>query len=310
MANVIKLKYGSGVPGNGQLVTGEIGLDLTNKVIYSCDGNNEIVEMGRNMGEGGTIGWDQIDPDTIPPELEIIINGEIPEYVSLDALVAQVKANEDAIEALEAWEVTAKGEISKLQADVSGNTTAIEANASGITDLNTSQGAQDILISANTDGVADLDTRVTSNKGEIDALKEQLGGDLTGLQVAGTYSAATNLITSVKSTATDDEGKPLFTEDTSLNTYAGNEYAGFYFVVDAAGTLQNTGTPARNDGDEAYVGDWMVSDGPHWLHFNFSQESTIWGTIGGEITAQADLQAQFATKLGVDDDIVGGNYTT
>ena len=307
MANVIKLKYGSGVPGDGQLVTGEIGLDLTNKVIYSCDGNNNIVEMGRNMGEGGTIEWDQIV--NVPIEIENIINGEIPEYGSLDALIAQVKANAEGIAALEAWEVTAKSEIAQLQSDVSDNASAIEENGKGIGELNTTQGQQDIKIKANTDAAADLDGRVTSNKAEIETLKEQLNGDLTGLQLAGTYSAATNLITSVKSTAVDEEGKALFTEDTTLNAYSGNAYAGFYFVVDTAGTLQNTGTPARNDGDEAYIGDWLVSDGPHWLHFNFSQESTVWGTIGGDITAQDDLQTQFATKLDVDGTIDGGNYT-
>ena len=307
MANVIKLKYGSGVPGDGQLVTGEIGLDLTNKIIYTADAMGQIIEMSRNMGEGGEISWDQIVD--IPIEIENIINGEIPEYGSLDALIAQVKANADDIAALEAWEVTAKGQISALEAGVAKNAEDIATNAGGISALETTQGAQDILIKANADAITSLDGRVGTNETEIAKLKEQLGGDLTGLQLAGSYSAATNLITMVKSTAVDEDGKALFAEDTTLNTYAGNEYAGFYFVVDAAGTLQNTGTPARNDGEEAYVGDWLVSDGPHWLHFNFSQESTIWGTIGGDITAQDDLQDQFATKLGIDDAVGGGTYT-
>lgn len=308
MANVIKLKYGSGVPGPNQLVTGEVGLDLYNKVIYSADGLGNIIEMGRNMGEGGTIGWDQIDPDTIPPELNIIINGEIPEYVTLDALIAQVKDNADAIDALQRWETTAKQEISKLQADVIANNTAIGKNAGDISTLNTSQGAQDIKIQANLDAIGALDSRVGANEGEIADLKLQIDKELTGLVLAGTYSAATNLITSVKSTAVDPDGKALFTEDTALNAYSGNAYAGFYFIVDAPGTLQNTGTPARADGDEAFVGDWMVSDGPHWLHFNFSQESTVWGTISGNITEQDDLQAQFATKLGINDAIGGDTY--
>ena len=309
MANVIKLKYGSGVPGNGQLVTGEIGLDLTNKVIYSCDGNNKIVEMGRNMGEGGTIGWDQIDPDTIPPELEIIINGEIPEYVSLDALVAQVKANEDAIDALESWEAIAKGEIIKLQADVSGNTTAIETNASGIKALNTSQGEQDIKIQANTDGVADLDGRVTSNKAEIDDLKTLVEGELTGLTLGGQYDAANNLVRNPTAEGIEAGLRP----GEALPATAGTK--GIYVVVTVEGPLQGTGIApidgGRADGEMAFKGDWLVSDGVHgWVLFSFHTDSTLWGTIGGDITAQADLQAQFATKLGVDDDIVGGNYTT
>ena len=307
MANVIKLKYGSGVPGDGQLVTGEVGLDLTNKIIYTADAMGQIIEMSRNMGEGGEISWDQIVD--IPIEIENIINGEIPEYGSLDALIAQVKANAEDIAALKAWEVTAKGQISALETAVAKNAEDIGKNAGGISALETTQGAQDIKIKANADAIGALDGRVGTNETDIAKLKEQLNGDLTGLQLAGSYSAATNLITMVKSTAVDEDGKALFAEDTTLNTYAGNEYAGFYFVVDAAGTLQNTGTPARNDGEEAYVGDWLVSDGPHWLHFNFSQESTIWGTIGGDIAAQDDLQDQFATKLGIDDEVGGGTYT-
>ena len=307
MSNTIKLKYGSGVPATGQLVTGELGLDLTNKIIYTADALNNIIELSRNMGEGGEINWDQIVG--IPIEIENIINGEIPEYGSLDDLIAQVKANADDIEALQSWETTAKGEISKLQSDVLANAGDIETNAEGISALNTSQGQQDIKIQANTDAIAALDGRVEQNEGDIADLKNQIDKELTGLVLAGTYSAATNLITSVKSTATDEDGKVLFTEDTALNAYSGNAYAGFYFIVDEAGTLANTGTPARADGEEAFVGDWLVSDGPHWLHFNFSQESTVWGTIGGDITAQDDLQDQFATKLDVDATIDGGTYS-
>jgi len=305
MANVIKLKYGSGVPGPNQLETGEVGLDLFNKVIYTADALGNVIEMGRNMGEGGTIGWDQIDPDSIPLELQIIINGEIPEYVSLDALVAQVKANQDAIAALEAWETTAKGEISKLQSDVSANAGLIAQNTSDIGKLNTSQGSQDILISANNAAIGELDGRVEANEDEIELIKAQLDKELTGLVLAGTYSAASNKITSVKT----DAAPAGFVENTSLNAYLGNDYAGYYFIVDEPGQLANTGTPARADGEDAFVGDWLVSDGPHWLHFNFSQESTVWGTIGGDITAQDDLQDQFATKLGVNDTIDGGTYT-
>ena len=303
MANVIKLKYGSGVPGNGQLVTGEVGLDLTNKVIYTADSFGQIIEMSRNMGEGGTIEWDQII--NIPIEIENIIDGNIPEYGSIDDLVAAVKTNAEDIAALKAWETTAKGEISKLQSDVSANTTAIGKNAGDISTLNTSQGQQDIKIQANLDAIGALDGRVEDNEDEIEAIKAQLDKELTGLVLAGTYSAASNKITSVKS----DAASAGFQEDQSLNSYLGNDYAGYYFIVDEPGKLANTGSPARADGDDAFIGDWLVSDGPHWLHFNFSQESTVWGTIGGDITAQADLQNQFTTKLDVDGTIVGGTYT-
>jgi hypothetical protein len=306
MANIIKLKYGSGVPGSDQLKTGEVGLDLFNKVIYTADIGGNIIEMGRNMGEGGTIGWDQIDPDTIPPSLEIIINGEIPEYVTLDALAAQVKANEDDIAALKAWETTAKGEISQLQSDVLANTAAIEVNAAAIGTNATNIGKNSTAISNNSGRLDVLEPKVQKNIDDIKALNESLNGDLTGLVLAGSYSAATNLITSVKSSIPNG----LFAENQPLNKYLGNEYAGYYFIVDAAGPLANTGAPARADGEDAYIGDWLVSDGPHWLHFNFSQESTVWGTIGGELSAQDDLQDALDEKYDESSTIVCGTYSS
>jgi hypothetical protein len=306
MSNTIKLKYGSGIPGDDQLAVGEVGLDLFNKVIYTADIGGNIIEMGRNMGEGGTIGWDQIDPDTIPPSLEIIINGEIPEYITLDALVAQVKVNEDDIAALKAWETTAKSEISQLQSDVLANTAAIEVNAAAISTNSTNIGKNSTAISNNSGRLDVIEPKVQKNTDDIKALEESLQGDLTGLVLAGTYSAATNLITSVKSSIPNG----LFDDDQPLNKYLGNEYAGYYFVVDAAGPLANTGTPARADGEDAYIGDWLVSDGPHWLHFNFSQESTVWGTIGGELSAQDDLQEALDEKYDEDSTIECGTYSS
>jgi hypothetical protein len=314
MSNTIKLKYGSGIPGDDQLAVGEVGLDLFNKVIYTADIGGNIIEMGRNMGEGGTIGWDQIDPDTIPPSLEIIINGEIPEYITLDALVAQVKVNEDDIAALKAWETTAKTEISQLQSDVTANTAAIEANATAISTNATNIGKNSTAISGAISRLDIVEPKVEKNTLDIAALEASLNQDLTGLILAGTYSAANNLITSVKETAVDADGDPLFVTGTTLKTYTGNNYASYYFIVDEAGKLENTGTPAnpdlKADGDDAYIGDWMVSDGPHWLHFNFSQESTAWGTIGGVLSAQTDLQDALDEKYDESSTIVCGTYSS
>jgi len=308
MPNTIKLKYGSGPPAGGQLASGEVGLDVTNKVIYTSTTGLDIIEMGRNMGEGGTIGWDQIDPDTIPNEINIIIDPNNPNYVDLTVLEGRVEINEGDIQALKDWETAARAEILALQSAVSQNASAISANGEAIGANATQIGKNVIAIAANLDAIGEHETRITYNKNEIDKLKDQIDKDLTGLVLAGTYSAATNLITTVKSTAVDPDGKVLFTEDTALNAYAGNAYAGFYFVVDAAGKLANTGTPARNDGDDAFIGDWMVSDGPHWLHFNFSQESTAWGTIGGVLSAQTDLQAALDKKLDGNSTLDGGTY--
>jgi len=308
MANVIKLKYGSGVPGDGQLVTGEIGLDLTNKVIYAADAMGDIVEMGRNMGEGGTIEWDQINPDSIPPELNIIINGEIPEYISLDALVAQVKANEDAITALEAWETTAKGQISKLESDVAKNAGDIATNIGDIGDLKTSQGQQDLKIKANEDGVKDLDGRVTVNEGEISDIKALLDQDLTGLALGGTYSVEATVENNTIVDVTGSGAAHGFSVGDRLNAHMSDDDKGWYFVVQGTGELSNLSREGSN-GATAQNGDWLVSDGTHgWILMSFGGDHVTWGTIGGNIDSQTDLQDQFATKLGVDDTIEGGTY--
>ena len=48
MPSVIKLKRGSGAPTAGQLVEGEVALDLTNKRIYSENSSGTVLELGTN----------------------------------------------------------------------------------------------------------------------------------------------------------------------------------------------------------------------------------------------------------------------
>lgn len=48
MASTIQLKRGSGAPTGGDLAAGELGLDLTNKRVYSSTDGTDIVEMGIN----------------------------------------------------------------------------------------------------------------------------------------------------------------------------------------------------------------------------------------------------------------------
>ena len=306
MANVITLKFGSGPPSLNSLKQGEVGLDLTNKIIYTSTDGSDIIEMSRNMGEGGSIKWDQIEG--VPAVLDLIANNQIPNYSTFDALVAQVKENQDAIYALESIDSGLQSQIDGLEQGlidlgvlVDKNTTDIGLNKDAI-------GANALLIKGNTTAIGLLDGRVTVNEGDIKNLQTLIDKNLTGLFLAGSYDANAGTISNVMDTAVDENGDPLFLQGNALNNYIGGKYQGYYFVVDVAGELKNTGTPARADGEQAYVGDWMVSDGPHWLHFNFSQESTIWGSIGGNIAVQADLQAQFATKLDLNADIDGGNY--
>lgn len=62
-------KYGTGAPTADALIeTGEIAIDIQNHVIYTRDGNNQIVKLGD--GEAlSKVEWDAIlnRPDTFPP---------------------------------------------------------------------------------------------------------------------------------------------------------------------------------------------------------------------------------------------------
>lgn len=302
MANVIKLKYGSGAPGANALQTGEVGLDLINKVIYTADAGGNIIEMSRNMGEGGTIEWDQII--NVPIQIENIINPDADGYVDLATLSAQVATNKDDIAALKAWETVAKGEIAALQSAVSKNTTDIATNAGNITQNTTDIGKNQLAISGNTDAINALGVRVGKNETEIESIKSQLNADLTGLNLAGTYDASINKIKTVKSSA----ATAGFVENTPLSDYLGNAYAGFYFIVDEPGTLANTGTPARADGEFANTGDWLVNDGPHWVHFEFGSADTTFSQIAGSPYDNDALGAELNAKMDKDAVISGGTY--
>ena len=45
MASTIQLKRGSGAPTSGDLAAGELGLDLTNNVIYSSSNGSDVVQL-------------------------------------------------------------------------------------------------------------------------------------------------------------------------------------------------------------------------------------------------------------------------
>ena len=297
MANIITLKYGSGVPAKTDLVPGEVALDVTNKVIYSMDAYNNVIEMGRNMGEGGSIGWDQIDPDTIPEAINIIINPLNPEYVDLKTLEKRVDDAEIDIKALQAWEIVAKQEIVDLQTQQAINTAAISQNTTDI-------GKNTTAISGAVDRLDAVEPKVEQNIQDIKDLQDQLGQDLTGLQPAGTYNAANNTVKTVLSAGT---AAGIQVGD-SLVSHLGDDYVGLYFIVDEPGTLANTGTPARADGEQANTGDWLLSDGPHWVHFEFGSAGVTFSEIAGSPYDNAALGAALDSKMDADAKIDGGTY--
>lgn len=55
----IVTKYGNGVPTAGDLETGELGIDLTGKVIYTKDGGGNIIKLA-DGGAGATVDWADI----------------------------------------------------------------------------------------------------------------------------------------------------------------------------------------------------------------------------------------------------------
>lgn len=65
----IVTKYGNGVPTKNDLETGELGIDLTGKVIYTKDGGGDIVKLA-DGGSSATVDWSDIlnKPTEFPPE--------------------------------------------------------------------------------------------------------------------------------------------------------------------------------------------------------------------------------------------------
>lgn len=292
MPTTIITKFGNGAPSDENIRTGELAIDMKNSVLYTKDGNDNIIQLG-----GGDVNWNQIIG--IPEEIINIIDINADGYIDLKALLALAEKNETDIGTLNT-------DLALLAERVSANETNISLHDGRLTTLenviNGTGGILERLGDVESDivdikaDVIDNTTAIGENKYEIELINQKLNQDLTGLVLAGGYSAASNTITSVKSEA----ASAGFKEGDPLNLYLGNKYAGYYFIVNEAGILQNTGSPARSDNENAFVGDWLVSDGPHWLHFNFSQESTLWGTISGDITAQDDLTAALELKFDKD----------
>jgi hypothetical protein len=300
MANILVHKIGSGEPAKNKLATGEFGVDVGKKILWVGTDTGDAVELS-----GGDINWDQIID--VPGAIDIIVNPDNPGYISLDALAEKVENNSSAIGVLQAELIRIEGKVDANKSLITQNTADIEANA-------TLLGTQGSAISANSAQIALNKSLSEQNKGGVEsnlarivALEAGLEGALTGLTLGGQYDASVNVVRSPTTEGFEAGLKP----GESLPATAGTK--GIYVVVTVEGKLSGTGIAPIGDGkadDEmAFVGDWLVSDGIHgWVLFSFHTDSTQWGMIGGDIGLQDDLQAQFTTKVGVDDTIGGGNY--
>lgn len=298
MTTIIQ-KYGFGTPDNGELAKAEIGVDLTDGILYSSTDGNDIIELGR-----GEISWENITgkPPTIDPD-----DGD--NYVDLTALEARVGVNEVDIAALKAAVADLESDLAALEGKVDKNTENIAANAGNISTNTNNISTLDDQINADgglADKIEENTTNIGLNKDEIDKLKDLLDANLTGLVMGGEYDASINQVS--KTTAAGEAAG--LEQGQSLPTGEGTK--GIYVIVTKEGVLANTGgSPARSDGDTAHVGDWLVSDGIHgWILFSFGMDAVNWGMIGGDIESQEDLMAKFDEYIKHTDTINCGTYTT
>ena len=191
MSTIILLKRGTGKPD--ALKYGEIALDVDAKLIYASLPNGEVVEMS-----GGSINWNQIDPDTLPPG----IGG--PDAINLVELEKRVEVNE--------------GDIAKLKADVTQLWVELQ-NA-------------EMLATAAYNKANENAVLIGENAKDIEDLQNEIGAIESGLIFGGTYSPITGQITNVDAYAISRG----FSEGMTLTTNTGAEQQGIYFIVTEAGT--------------------------------------------------------------------------
>lgn len=270
-------KVGSGEPSPGQLQQGEIGIDISNKVIWTySQQDNKMVELA-----GGDITWDQIDPETIPPEIINILEPDgNPNYIDLDSLKAQVGKNSSDISDL--W--------------------------IAISEINTRIGGVELELGALEGRVTTNEGGIEKNKGEIQRLEGLINNSLTGLVLGGTYDANTNTCDTVT-----NEGFEAGLRIGQALPAPSNSTKGVYVIVSVEGPLSGTGTRSPNreeDGTMAHVGDWLVSDGIHgWILFELGKQDVTFGMIGGSPYDNDALKAALDDKISKGDTIDCGQYT-
>ena len=102
-------KYGNGVPTAGDLETGELGIDLTGKVIYTKDGGNNIVKLA-DGGASSIVDWADI------------LNK--PDFDSLYAAIDHTHEMAD-VDGLEEKVTEIEGNVSDLQDDLAALATSL-----------------------------------------------------------------------------------------------------------------------------------------------------------------------------------------
>ena len=285
MASTIILKYGNGEPAPNELKVGEVGVDLSGEKLWTFNGTKNIILGGADIEIGDLPGIEMPDGS----------------YVTLTELAAQVAAN--------------KQDIADLEDRVDQNETNISQHNTLISQLDFRIGVLERWQEDHEEAVGNLliaikdisDTAdealdlAQNNKTEIDGIIAEIGLIEAGMQYGGNYDASTNLVTSVSALAGDQgvsAGQPL-QNFVSLK--------GFYYIVTNEGTLQNVSSNVN--GEFAYRGDWLISDGTQFLLANYQMETVSFADLAGKPTDNAALAAELALYLKKDGDTLeGGTY--
>jgi hypothetical protein len=285
-ATTIILKYGNGEPAKGQLVQGELGVDISGKKLWTYNGQDNIILSGAELDIGDL-------PDI-----------ELPDgtYITLEVLAGMVVQN--------------TADIEELEDKVDANTDAVNGNITQVSLLADRVAALEIWQEAHEEAVGNLlieldrieeiatgaNDLAEANEEAIELLKDELGLIEAGLQYAGNYNATSGLIESVSAWA-DSLGVQ---KDQPLQNFVGNK--GLYFIVTTEGELKNV-SPNVN-GETAYKGDWLICDGTQYLLANYQMETVTFGDLAGMPLDNAELADEFAKYLKKDGDTLeGGTYS-
>ena len=277
---------------------------MLNNVLYSKNGSGTVIQVG-----GGDVDWNNII--NLPDE---IINITDPDeagdsYVDLAALKALAQKNATDISRLQT-------DLGTLTSRVNANQTNIGKNADRLDALEEATAGDDGLqaqinqlrddLETLDDQINNVDTGIAGQVGEnttdIKNLKDLLDANLNGLIFGGEYNADSNVVDNAT-----DAGKAAGLTDGVNVPSSSADTKGIYLIVTTAGELSGT---TRADGDQANVGDWLVSDGIHgWLHLEIGQGDVTFSMIQGEPEDNDKLKASLEAKLNKDGDTIGcGRY--
>ena len=300
MSTTIITKFGAGTPEASKIQKGELAIDLVGSILYTKDGNGTIIQLG-----GGDVKWSQLIG--VPIEIINIIDQNADGYIDLKALKLLAEKNETDIGVLET-------DLAALAARVSineGNIGSNEGRISVLEEAVTGNDGINVEIGIIKNDLEEIQKQVTanetlskSNKVEIDLINDLLDANLTGLVFGGDYNAANNTVE--RATAAGEAAG--LTDGANLPPHS-DLTKGIYVIVTTEGKLSGTDV-FKSDGDDAFVGDWLVSDGIHgWLHLELGNVPVTFSMIGGKARDNDDLDAELDLKLDADGATIEcGNY--